>query len=142
MKKTLLFVFSLILLASLNYSCSKDKDDELSITTLNGSGTWNNPFKLPAGTIKANIEPGVYLYEFPYSTGEEYTIKISGFTQNLDLRVVIGYGTGMGTDLTNSINDGLVNEEVTYTFSQQDLYLYIENLSDNTTEFIISIVKK
>ena len=56
MKKTLLFVLSLLILASLNFSCSKDKDDELSITTLTGAGTWNNPFKLPVGTTKANIE--------------------------------------------------------------------------------------
>lgn len=142
MKKTLLFVLSLLILASLNFSCSKDKDDELSITTLTGAGTWNNPFKLPVGTTKANIEPGSNLYEFPYSIGEIYTINLSKFTQDLDLSVVIGNGANMGNNLTNSTNEGLDNEEVTYTFSQEYLYLYIENLEDDPTDFTITITKK
>jgi len=47
----------------------------------------------------------------------------------------------MGTDLSNSVTEGLAEEELTYTFSQQDLYLYIENVTDESTEFTLTIKK-
>ncbi len=141
MKKSLLIVLSIIILGCLNYSCSKDSDAGPKASQLEGSGTWNSPFKLSTGSIKSSVDPGAYLYEFPYVVGETYTVKLSKFTHDLDLRVVIGYGTGMGTDMSNSVTEGLDDEELTYTFSQEDLYLHIENVSDAATNFTISIVK-
>jgi hypothetical protein len=141
MKQILLLLISVMIVGSLSFSCSKDKETESKITELKGSGTWNNPYKLPVGTTKAKIESGSSLYEFPYSIGETYTIKLSKFTQDLDLRVVIGYGPNQGNGLTSSTNSGLIEEELTYKFSQGDLYLHIENLEDDATEFTISIVK-
>ena len=143
MKNAFLIFISMIFVGTLNFSCSKDKESENGpeVITLDGSGTWNNPFKVSVGTTRTSIEAGSFLYEFPYSVGQSYTIKVSDFTQDLDLRVVIGYGPGMGTDLSNSVTEGLAEEELTYTFSQQDLYLYIENVTDESTEFTLTIKK-
>lgn len=143
MKKAIFIVISMILMGIITLSCSKDdiSDKELKITTLDGSGTWNNPFKVPVGDTRITAASGGFLYEFPYSIGQSYTIKVSNFTQDLDLRVVIGYGTNMGTDLTNSVSEGLTDEELTYTFSQGDLLLYIENVTNESTEFTLSIAK-
>lgn len=140
MKKTLLFLITISIIGSLSFSCSKDKD--VKPKELEGAGTWNNPYKLPSGTTKTRIEPGATLYEFPYTVGNTYTIKLSKFTQDLDLRVVIGYGQNQGSGLTSSTNSGLEEEELTYQFSQSNLYLYIENLEEDPTDFTITITKK
>jgi hypothetical protein len=143
MKKAIFIVISMMLVGTLLLSCSKDEvsDKELKVTTLDGSGTWNNPFKVPVGKTRIASASGGFLYEFPYSIGQSYTIKVSNFTQNLDLRVVIGYGPNLGTDLANSVTEGLTDEELTYTFSQGDLLLYIENVTSELTEFTLSITK-
>lgn len=143
MRKTLLLVIGLIVFGSVNFSCSKDEETEKETKTieLEGSGTWNNPFKVTVGTTKAKIEPGAHLYEFPYSIGQSYTVKLNSFTKDLDLRVVVGYGPNQGNGLTSSTNGGLDEEELTYEFSQSDLYLHIENLEDEATDFTLGIVK-
>jgi hypothetical protein len=141
MKKILFLLFSVLIVGSLSFSCGKDKETEKKATVLEGSGTWNNPFKVSVGTTMTKIEPGSYLYEFPYSIGQAYTIKLSRFTQDLDLRVVVGYGPNQGNGLTSSTNGGLDEEELTYEFSQSDLYLHIENLEEEATDFTLSIVK-
>ncbi|HDP54385.1 MAG TPA: hypothetical protein ENN24_01700 [Bacteroidetes bacterium] len=109
----------MIIVGTLSFSCSKGKESERELEgiTHDGGGTWNNPFKVSVGTAWIGIKAGSYQYEVPYSVGESYTIKGSNFTQDLDLGVVIGYGPGMGTDLSNGVTEGLAEEELTYTFS-------------------------
>jgi len=139
MRKTLLLLIAIAIIGNINLSCSKDK--EIKIKVLEGAGTWNNPYKLPVGKTKTKIEPGSDLFVFPYSIGATYTIKLSNFTQDLDLSVVVGYGMNIGANLISSTNEGLDDEELTYQFSQEDLYLHIENLEENPTDFTITITK-
>lgn len=141
MKSLRLLSMGLLMFMFVFSSCSKDDDADKVSSVKGGEGTWINPYKIGLGATKHEVSANSTIYEFEYELGASYTLSLESFTTDLDMYLVRGSGSNMGSDYTNSTNPDLEAEEITFSFKEQDILIGINNDLVQKTSFVLNITK-